>query len=249
MSDPSSPAPSRRAARRSTTCTASWAAAWSTSPAGRCRCTTRPGSSPSTGTAASAAALFDVSHMGQVLVRGAGAAEAFERLVPGDITGLAEGPPALHPVHRRAGRRARRPDRRPGRGRPVRRGQCRLPRSRPRPHAGRARARRTGRGADRARAARAAGAGGGRGDGAPRPARVRARLHAGGRDDGRRRCPAASRAPATPARTASRSRLRPSRPTDSRAPPARPSARSRRRASARAIRCASRPGCASTATS
>ena len=38
-----------------------------------------------------AAALFDVSHMAQALIRGAGAAEAFERLVPGDIAGLAEG--------------------------------------------------------------------------------------------------------------------------------------------------------------
>ena len=43
-----------------------------------------------------AAALFDVSHMGQVLVHGDGdggdgAAEAFERLVPGNVTGLAEG--------------------------------------------------------------------------------------------------------------------------------------------------------------
>jgi aminomethyltransferase len=39
----------------------------------------------------SAAALFDVSHMGQVLIRGGDAAEAFERLVPGDVAGLAEG--------------------------------------------------------------------------------------------------------------------------------------------------------------
>jgi aminomethyltransferase len=38
-----------------------------------------------------AAALFDVSHMCQVLIRGEGAAAAFERLVPGDIAGLAEG--------------------------------------------------------------------------------------------------------------------------------------------------------------
>jgi aminomethyltransferase len=38
-----------------------------------------------------AAALFDVSHMAQMLIRGAGAAAAFERLVPGDIAGLAEG--------------------------------------------------------------------------------------------------------------------------------------------------------------
>ena len=38
-----------------------------------------------------AAALFDVSHMAQVLILGARAAGAFERLVPGDIAGLAEG--------------------------------------------------------------------------------------------------------------------------------------------------------------
>ena len=36
-----------------------------------------------------AAALFDVSHMCQALIRGAGAAQAFERLVPGDVAGLA----------------------------------------------------------------------------------------------------------------------------------------------------------------
>jgi aminomethyltransferase len=38
-----------------------------------------------------AAALFDVSHMCQALIRGPGAAQAFERLVPGDLAGLAEG--------------------------------------------------------------------------------------------------------------------------------------------------------------
>jgi aminomethyltransferase len=38
-----------------------------------------------------AAALFDVSHMCQVLIRGEDAAQALERLVPGDIAGLAEG--------------------------------------------------------------------------------------------------------------------------------------------------------------
>jgi aminomethyltransferase len=37
-----------------------------------------------------AAALFDVSHMGQVLVHGDGAAQAFEALVPGNVTGLAQ---------------------------------------------------------------------------------------------------------------------------------------------------------------
>lgn len=38
-----------------------------------------------------AAGLFDVSHMGQVRLHGAGAAAALERLVPGDIQGLGEG--------------------------------------------------------------------------------------------------------------------------------------------------------------
>jgi aminomethyltransferase len=38
-----------------------------------------------------AAALFDVSHMLQALIRGAGAAEAFERLVPSDVAGLGAG--------------------------------------------------------------------------------------------------------------------------------------------------------------
>jgi aminomethyltransferase len=38
-----------------------------------------------------AAALFDVSHMGQVRLDGPGAASALERLVPGDIAGLAVG--------------------------------------------------------------------------------------------------------------------------------------------------------------
>lgn len=37
------------------------------------------------------AGLFDVSHMGQVMIRGAGADAAFERLVPGNIGDLKEG--------------------------------------------------------------------------------------------------------------------------------------------------------------
>ena len=37
------------------------------------------------------AGLFDVSHMGQVILRGPGVAEALERLVPVDVLGLAEG--------------------------------------------------------------------------------------------------------------------------------------------------------------
>ncbi len=37
------------------------------------------------------AALFDVSHMGQATLRGAGAIAALERLIPGDIAGLPDG--------------------------------------------------------------------------------------------------------------------------------------------------------------
>ena len=37
----------------------------------------------------SSAGLFDVSHMGQVTVRGDDPASALERLVPGNITGMA----------------------------------------------------------------------------------------------------------------------------------------------------------------
>jgi aminomethyltransferase len=39
----------------------------------------------------SQASLFDVSHMGQLLLTGQGADRALERLLPGDIVGLAEG--------------------------------------------------------------------------------------------------------------------------------------------------------------
>ena len=41
--------------------------------------------------ARTAAALFDVSHMGQALMRGPDVAAALERLVPGDIAGLRPG--------------------------------------------------------------------------------------------------------------------------------------------------------------
>jgi aminomethyltransferase len=37
------------------------------------------------------AGLFDVSHMGQIVIRGEGPAEALERLLPVDVAGLAEG--------------------------------------------------------------------------------------------------------------------------------------------------------------
>src|SRR5690606_38555965 len=37
------------------------------------------------------AGLFDVSHMGQVLLRGEGVAEALESLIPADLVSLKEG--------------------------------------------------------------------------------------------------------------------------------------------------------------
>ena len=40
------------------------------------------------------AGLFDVSHMGQLVLTGEGAAEALETLVPGDISALKPGPKA-----------------------------------------------------------------------------------------------------------------------------------------------------------
>ena len=65
---------------------------------------------PSTCTAARTAALFDVSHMGQATLSGAGAAAALERLVPGDMLGPEAGPAALHAADQRGGRHPRRPD-------------------------------------------------------------------------------------------------------------------------------------------
>ena len=49
------------------------------------------GSSPNTGHAREHAALFDVSHMGQAMVRGADAARVLESLMPGDLRGLTAG--------------------------------------------------------------------------------------------------------------------------------------------------------------
>ena len=64
---------------------------WCRSPAMRCRCSTRPASSPSICTPAPQAGLFDVSHMGQIRLRGADAAPALEALVPGDIAAWRRG--------------------------------------------------------------------------------------------------------------------------------------------------------------
>ncbi len=57
-----------------------------------------------------AAGLFDVSHMGQVELRGADAAKALEALVPGDITGSRCGAHPLHALHQRHRRHSRRSD-------------------------------------------------------------------------------------------------------------------------------------------
>ena len=65
-----------------------WAPAWCPSPATRCRCSIPPASWPSTTSAAQSAALFDVSHMGQLRLIGADAAKALETLMPVDVIEL-----------------------------------------------------------------------------------------------------------------------------------------------------------------
>ena len=62
---------------------------------------TRPASSPSTASAATAAALFDVSHMGQLRLVGADAAAALETLVPVDVVGLGIGKQRYALLHQR----------------------------------------------------------------------------------------------------------------------------------------------------
>ena len=51
-----------------------------------------------------AAGLFDVSHMGQVILRGAGAAAGLEALIPQDVIGLEDRPSALWFFHQCSGR-------------------------------------------------------------------------------------------------------------------------------------------------
>ena len=77
------------------------------------------------------AALFDVSHMGQLLLKGADAAAALETLVPVDVDRPAAEQAALRAVHQRPGRPARRPDDHAPRGRPVRHRQRRVQGRRP----------------------------------------------------------------------------------------------------------------------
>ncbi len=47
------------------------------------------------------ASLFDVSHMGQLIVSGDGAAQALEAVLPGDIGGAGTGPHPLFAAARR----------------------------------------------------------------------------------------------------------------------------------------------------
>ena len=53
------------------------------------------------------ASIFDVSHMGQVALRGDDPAVALEKLVPADIAGLASWTDALHAIHQRCRRHTR----------------------------------------------------------------------------------------------------------------------------------------------
>ncbi len=72
-------------------CTRRWVRGWFHSRVTRCRCSTRNGVLREHLHTRTHAGLFDVSHMGQVLVRGAGATAALERLVPADLEGLGVG--------------------------------------------------------------------------------------------------------------------------------------------------------------
>ena len=158
-----------------------------------------------------AAALFDVSHMGQVRIDGADAAAALERLVPGDIQGLAPGAARYTHVHQRGRRHPRRPDRQPGRRPSVRWSSTPAAGTPTSPTARGARA--ADREITRARRPRPAGAAGAGGRGGAGAAGARlppscsfmstAEMSVGGTP-----C-RVSRARATPARTASRSRCRP----------------------------------------
>ena len=95
----------RTAARpRCTRCTSNWAPAWCPSPA-----TTMPVQVPrrphgrAPARAAASAALFDVSHMGQLRLVGADAGRALESLMPVDMVGLGAGQAALRLLHQRHG--------------------------------------------------------------------------------------------------------------------------------------------------
>ena len=197
---------------------------------------------------AAAGAVRRLPHGPGRVSTGPSAAAALERLVPGDIRGLAPGRARYTLFTNRRGRHPRRPDRQQ-RGRPsVPRRQRRLPRCATSRHlrAGLEPAMSVIELADRAllalqgpaAATVLAGAGAGAAPRCRSWARPRWTSAA---------CPAGSRASATPARTASRSRS-PAEHAERLARTLLGQTRWRRPASAPAIRCGSRPACASTAT-
>ncbi len=194
------------------------------------------------------AALFDVSHMGQIHACGRARRRGARTAGAGRYRGFAAEPAALHPVHQRGGRHPRRSDGRQSWRRPS------APRRQREPQGGRfpppGGGYRRGRGPDGARGSRPAGAAR---PGCRRRARA-ARAGGGGAavHGSRARCASAgptasSRAPATRARTGWRSPC--PRPRRRRSPGCCCNRRrSRPRASAPATRSGSKPGCRSTAT-
>ncbi len=212
----------------------------------------------------SAAGLFDLSHMGEILVVGPQAAEALDYALAGKLSAIEEGQAKYSLLLERRGRHPRRPRRLPHRRRPLPGRRQRVqPRGRgPRAARARLRVRLPGRGRERRHRADRAPGPEGRGDPAQRRGlRPRVPAQTGGLDDlkyyraipcdfrGRTTC--WSLAPGTPARTVSSS-------TSPRMPLPRSGRRSPRRvrgrasfppASPPATPCASRRACRSTGTS
>ena len=207
-------------ARRCTRCTCALGAAWCRSPATRCRCSIRTGILNEHIWTRENAGLFDVSHMGQAILDRArprdDRARRSRRWCPADIVGLEARPAALHPAAQRRRRHPRRPDgdalRRPGRGRRADAGRQRLAQGRRLTRTSRARLPPSVQLDARSTIARCSPC---RGRRRPRslarlvPGRRPHDVHAGARHDRSTASTATSRARATPARTATRSRCRP----------------------------------------
>ena len=197
--------------RRSTICTSSSAARWCRSPATRCRCSTRRASWPSTSTPAAAPGCSTSRIWARSAAGGSSAAaKALETPRARRHPGPGAGQHALHAVHQRRRRHPRRSDgdaRRQGRRQRSSHGAsmpaCKAPGSRASAAPASATKRR-GRRARRPRAAGAAGAARRRRAGALAPD-ASDELHDRASCSMRRHARASSRAPATPARTASRS--------------------------------------------
>ncbi len=192
--------PARRAAR-------ALGAGWCRSAAGTCRCSTRA-CSRSTARAASTRSCSTCRTSARVEFRGPGARDALQWLLTNDLGRIGPGPRAVHaPARSRRRARRRRHHRVVGRRRPLLRDAERVehrPARRGRGRSGGARVRRAFEVADvtaDARGARGAGAGGA--DAAR--GRERRRGRGAALRGARRWASGSSRAPATPARTVSRS--------------------------------------------